>query len=57
MESLTALIEQLINDRTLITATLSQVRYKGENCTKVQVKPVELKGSCIISLRPILVQR
>ena len=44
MESLKALIEQLINDRTLITATLSQVRYKGETCTKVQIKPVELKG-------------
>lgn len=44
MESLTALIKKLINDRTLIMATLSQVRYKGEKCTKVQVKPVELKG-------------
>lgn len=44
MESLTALIEQLISDRTLIMATLSQVRYKGETCTKVQVKPIELKG-------------
>jgi SAM-dependent methyltransferase len=44
VESLTALIEQLISDRTLIMATLSQVRYKGETCTKVQIKPVELKG-------------
>lgn len=44
MEALTALVEQLINDRTLIMATLSQVRVKGANCTKVQVKPVELKG-------------
>ncbi|WP_339288134.1 SAM-dependent methyltransferase [Paenibacillus sp. FSL E2-0201] len=44
VESLTALIEQLISDRTLIMATLSQVRYKGETCTKVQVKPIELKG-------------
>lgn len=44
VESLKALIEQLINDRTLIMATLSQVRNKGETCTKVQIKPVELKG-------------
>lgn len=44
MESLKALIEQLISDRTLIMATLSQVRNKGETCTKVQIKPVELKG-------------
>lgn len=45
VESLKALIEQLISDRTLITATLSQLRNKGEaSYTKVQVKPVELKG-------------
>ncbi|MRN56962.1 class I SAM-dependent methyltransferase [Paenibacillus monticola] len=45
VESLKALIEQLISDRTLITATLSQLRNKGEaSYTKVQIKPVELKG-------------
>lgn len=45
MESLQALIEQVISDRTLITATLSQLRSKGEaTFTKVGIKPVELKG-------------
>ncbi len=45
MESLNALIEQIIADRTLITATLSQLRSKGGAAfTKVQIKPVELRG-------------
>ncbi|MEC0172272.1 SAM-dependent methyltransferase [Paenibacillus graminis] len=45
VESLNALIEQVMSGRTLITATLSQLRSKGETTyTKVQVKPVELKG-------------
>lgn len=45
MESLRTLIDQVINGRTLITATLSQLRSKGEVAySKVQIKPVELKG-------------
>lgn len=45
VESLNALIEQVINGRTLITATLSQLRSKGEvSYTKVQIKPVMLKS-------------
>ncbi|WP_150273532.1 class I SAM-dependent methyltransferase [Paenibacillus tepidiphilus] len=45
VESLNALIEQIIADRTLITATLSQLRSKGGAAfTKVQIKPVELRG-------------
>ncbi|ASA26498.1 class I SAM-dependent methyltransferase [Paenibacillus donghaensis] len=45
VESLQALIEQVISDRTLIVATLSQQRSKGESSpSKVQIKPVELKG-------------
>lgn len=45
MESLQSLIEKMISDRTLITASLSQLRKKeGIAYSKVQVKPVELKG-------------
>lgn len=45
VESLKTLIDQVVNDRTLITATLSQLRSKGEVAySKVQIKPVELKG-------------
>jgi len=45
VESLNALIEKVISDRTLITASLSQLRKKeGVPFTKVQIKPVELKG-------------
>ncbi|SEU25286.1 SAM-dependent methyltransferase [Paenibacillus sp. NFR01] len=45
MESLQALIEQIVTARTLITASFSQLRSKGEaTYSKVQIKPVELKG-------------
>lgn len=45
VESLNTLIIQVINSRSLITATLSQLRSKGEvSYSKVQIKPVELKG-------------
>lgn len=45
LEALKELIEQVITGRTLITATLSQLRSKGDAAyNKVQVKPVELKG-------------
>lgn len=45
MEALKELIEQVITGRTLITATLSQLRSKGEvSYSKVQIKPVMLKG-------------
>lgn len=45
VESLKALIDQVITGRTLIMATLSQLRSKGGvTYSKVQIKPVELKG-------------
>ncbi len=44
MESLRKLISQVINDSSMITATISQLRKKeGISYTKVQIKPVELK--------------
>ncbi|MNO56709.1 Methyltransferase domain protein [compost metagenome] len=45
MEALQKLVHQLVNERKLITATLSQLRKSGETeYSKVQVKPIELKG-------------
>lgn len=46
-EELLELIKRLLGERLLIQATLSQVRRRdpsGNGCTKVTVKPVELKG-------------
>jgi len=44
LESLRKLITQVINDSSMITATISQLRKKeGISYTKVQIKPVELK--------------
>ncbi len=44
MESLRKLIHDIMEDTTLITATLSQLRKReGVPYTKVQIKPVELK--------------
>lgn len=45
MEALHNLIHQLISEGSLITATLSQLRRSSETeYSKVQIKPVELKG-------------
>ncbi|WP_379131459.1 class I SAM-dependent methyltransferase [Paenibacillus sp. sgz500958] len=45
VESLQLLINQIIGEHTLITATLSQLRKReGIAYSKVQVKPVELKS-------------
>lgn len=44
LESLRKLIHQVIDDSSMITATISQLRKKeGISYTKVQIKPVELK--------------
>ncbi|MBP1153395.1 MULTISPECIES: SAM-dependent methyltransferase [unclassified Paenibacillus] len=46
-DELFELIKRLLSERSLIQATLSQVRRRdpsGNGCTKVTVKPVELKG-------------
>ncbi|MBP1906379.1 SAM-dependent methyltransferase [Paenibacillus turicensis] len=44
MESLRALMEQIIQDEVLITGTLSQLRKsEGQTYTKVLIKPVEIK--------------
>lgn len=44
MESLRALMEQIIQDESLITGTLSQLRKsEGQTYTKVLIKPVEIK--------------
>ncbi|GAA4833714.1 SAM-dependent methyltransferase [Paenibacillus vulneris] len=45
MQSIASLLNDLIQQRSLIQATLSQVRTKDpQGCTKVVVKPLELKG-------------
>ncbi|CAM3030669.1 SAM-dependent methyltransferase [Paenibacillus sediminis] len=45
MESLRKLIRLMVEERSLITATLSQLRKRdGDSFTKVLIKPVELKN-------------
>ncbi|MNW38590.1 Methyltransferase domain protein [compost metagenome] len=45
MEALQKLVHQLVEEHKLITVTLSQLRKSGEtDYSKIQVKPVELKG-------------
>ncbi|MFE5322510.1 class I SAM-dependent methyltransferase [Paenibacillus sp. NPDC056579] len=45
MQSIASLLNELTGNRSLIQATLSQVRVNDpQGCSKVTVKPVELKG-------------
>lgn len=50
MREISEIIKQIMEEHSLIQATLSQVRQKNqdaESCTKVTVKPLELKGSLV----------
>ncbi|UUZ82363.1 hypothetical protein LJK88_49640 [Paenibacillus sp. P26] len=53
MQEIREIIERMTAEALLIQATLSQVRKKEpDGCSKVTVKPVELKGSGCTSSAP-----
>lgn len=55
MESLHKLANELAQQGTLITATISGRRKTGEtDYSKVQIKPVEIKKACTINLLTII---